>query len=77
MTRHEMELLIEVKNVGPYRFFVDMEQQLFQLHSGDSGLYQYKWDEGENFWKSTSQVHILEELLVREFIMHSKGLLDV
>ena len=72
-----MELLIDVKNVGPYRFFVDMGDQLFQLHSGDSGLYQYQWDESENFWKSTSQVHILEELLVREFIMHSKGLLDV
>ena len=77
VTRQEMELLIDVKHVGPYRFFVDVQEQLFQLHSGDSGLYQYKWDDTENFWKSTSQVHILEELLVREFIMHSKGLLDI
>ena len=75
--RGDQELSIEVKNVGPYKFEVDNAQQLLKMQSADSGIYHYKWDEAQNLWKSTSQVHFLDELLVREFITHSKGLLDL
>ena len=47
------------------------------MQSPTSGLYNYYWDENNKFWKSKVQEHIVDDLLVREFIMHSKGLLQL
>ena len=70
-------LVISVKRVGDYTFSNDSSNQTFSLQSPESGIHNYKYDSANAFWKSTVQVHILEELLVREFIGHSKGLLDL
>ena len=70
-------LVISVKRVGDYTFSNDSSNQTFSLQSPESGIYNYKYDSANAFWKSTVQIHILEELLVREFIGHSKGLLDL
>ena len=71
----EDELTIEVKDIGPYKFTSDVSKQEFTMQSPMSGLYNYYWDETNNFWKSRVQEHIVDDLLIREFIMHSKGLL--
>jgi len=73
--KKEDELIVTVKDVGPYRFFSDPSKQEFTMQSAVSGLYNYKRDETNNFWKSTVQEHIVDDLLIREFIMHTKGLL--
>ena len=75
--RSELELTIEVKGTGPYRMFVDDQLGVFCMQSPESGLFHYEWQEADKRWFSMQQVHILDELLCREFIMHSRGLLDV
>ena len=70
-------LIITVKKVGDYTFNSDAGSQTFSLQSPQSGIHNYKYDTANSFWKSETQVHILEDILVREFISHSKGLLDL
>ena len=66
---------IGVKNIGPYRFWIDEATNLFQLISPISGTYNYSFDESNGFWVSKEQVHIMDELLSREFLAHTRGLL--
>ena len=70
-------LVISVKQLGDYTFSSDENTQIFSLQSPESGIHHYTYDEANKFWKSSVQIHILEEILVREFIGHSKGLLDL
>ena len=77
VTRSDYKLVISVKRIGDYTFMSDAPSQTFSLQSPESGIYNYKYDTENGFWKSTTQVHILEEILVREFIGHSKGMLNL
>ena len=70
-------LVIKVKQIGEYTFTADDASQLLMLQSPVSGMYHYNYDQANEFWKSQTQVHILEELLVREFCHHSKGMLNL
>ena len=66
-----------MKQVGDYTFTSDPGVQTLSLKSPESGLHIYTYDEANGFWKSSVQVHIMDELLVREFVAHSKGLLTL
>ena len=70
-------LVVEVKKIGIYAFRTDASVQTITLTSPESGTHIYQYDIGNGFWKSSVQVHILEELIVREFCGHSQGLLDL
>ena len=74
---NDTNLVISVKGIGDYSFNSDTASQTFSLQSPQSGIHNYAYDTANGFWKSSVQVHILEELLVREFISHSKGLLNL
>ena len=76
MTENE-ELKVAVKKIGDYVFRVDKGVQTISLTSPESGTHIYQYDISNGFWKSSVQVHILEELIVREFCGHSQGLLDL
>ena len=71
------QMEIDVKGIGPYRFWIDDATNLFQLISPISGTYNYHYDESNGFWVSKEQVHIMDELLSREFLAHTRGLLDL
>jgi frataxin-like iron-binding protein CyaY len=71
----EDDLTIHVKDIGSYKFYSDATIQVLAMQSPSSGLYNYYWDEDNKFWKSKVQEHFIDDLLIREFIGHSKGLL--
>ena len=73
----DTNLVITVKGIGDYTFSSDTASQTFSLQSPESGIHNYEYDTVNGFWKSKVQVHILEEILVREFLGHSKGLLEL
>merc|ERR1711924_421559 len=71
ITRHHAFTLdVEVQNIGIYKFYIDEGTQMFSLSSPESGIYNYEYDKTNNFWKSLQQVHLLDELLARDFIYH-------
>ena len=71
------ELAIDVNGIGQYRFFTFPGTEQLSMQSPVSGLYNYSYDKNNQFWKSVVQEHIIEDLVIREFIMHSKGLLKL
>ena len=73
--RTPSSLVVTVKKIGSYT--ITSNSGVFSMQSPQSGLYNYSWDSANGFWKSQTQEHILEELLVREFCAHSKGLLNL
>ena len=68
------EIQIKVTKTGTYRIYA--ESNYVYLQSPLSGLYNYRWDAANQQWKSETQVHILEDLLMREFITLTKGTLQ-
>ena len=70
------ELQIKVTKIGTYRIYSDEQTQFLYLQSPQSGLFNYKYDEGNQHWKSEAQPHIIDELLMREFITFTKGTLN-
>ena len=71
------ELQIKVIKIGTYRIYADESTQYVYLQSPQSGLYNYKYDIGNQQWKSEMQSHIIDELLMREFITFTKGTLTL
>lgn len=71
------ELQIKVTKIGTYRIYADESSQYVYLQSPQSGLYNYKYDIGNQQWKSEMQSHIIDELLMREFITFTKGTLTL
>lgn len=71
------ELQIKVTKIGTYRIYADESTQYIYLQSPQSGLYNYKYDIGNQQWKSEMQSHIIDELLMREFITFTKGTLTL
>jgi frataxin-like iron-binding protein CyaY len=76
-TRYNLFLKINVKKVGVYTILKELEGKIISVTSPISGLFKYKFDTVSNYWISTKDKHILEELLIREFCLHSKGLLII
>ena len=74
-TPETFSMVVTVKDVGPYTFQIDDATNLFQLISPVSGTYNYEFDVNNGFWMSKEQVHIMDELLSREFLAHTRGLL--
>jgi frataxin-like iron-binding protein CyaY len=68
---------IDVKKVGTYIIAKELETKLIAVTSPMSGLFKYKYDPVSRFWISTKDSHIMDELLIREFCHHSKGLLII
>eukprot|EP00347_Sterkiella_histriomuscorum_P003235 403365073 len=72
-----LELQVLIKSLGTYKFYVDEQEQQFFLQSPESGLHNYKWDGDNQQWKSISQVHFMEELLLREVTPKTNGMLTL
>ena len=75
--KDDFELSIDVNGIGQYRFFTFPGTEQLTMQSPVSGLYNYVFDTDNQFWKAVVQEHIIEDLVIREFIMHSKGLLKL
>ena len=69
------KLVVKVGQIGDYTFQSNLDSQTMTMQSPQSGIHNYVWDSSNGFWKSNTEVHILEEILVREFLSHSKGML--
>ena len=68
---------VKVTKVGTYRVYSDEQTQYVYLQSPQSGLYNYKYDAVNQQWKSEGmQSHIIDELLMRDFITFTKGTLN-
>lgn len=51
---------------------------MFSMRSPESGMYNYEWLEDNQAWYSKTHVHVMEELLTREFIGHTpRGFLNL
>jgi frataxin-like iron-binding protein CyaY len=72
-----LHLKIIVNKVGSYIIVKELETRQIAMTSPLSGLFKYKYDPVSKYWISTKDSHILDELLVREFCKHSKGLLEI
>lgn len=75
--RYNMFIKIHVKKLGTYILSKELETKYLTLTSPISGLFKYKYDSANSYWINVKDHHILEELLVREFCQHSKGLLII
>ena len=64
VTKKLDELKIDVLKVGTYSL---RHGRCLVLVFPVSGMYTYELEEARSFWKSTVQVHIIDDLLVREF----------
>ena len=70
-------ITVSVTRVGTYRIAVDYANEHVSLLSPVSGIFFYKFDPAEKQWASVKDGHVLEDLLIREFIRHSVGLLEI
>jgi frataxin-like iron-binding protein CyaY len=70
-------LKINVKGVGIYIISKEVETRQISLTSPISGLFKYQYDPVSQYWVSTKDTHIMDDLLIREFCKHSKGLLEI
>lgn len=69
-------LSVLVPKFGTYYIKRELDLKMLSLTSPLSGsLYKYTYNTATNEWINESDKHNLEELLVREFCYHSKGLL--
>jgi frataxin-like iron-binding protein CyaY len=68
---------VNVHKLGDYIIAKELETKLITLTSPVSGLFKYKFDEINKQWISIKDSHILNEILMREFCYHSKGLLII
>lgn len=74
-TKYNLNLKIKVPKEGLYVISKELETRLITVTSPISGFFKYKYDPLSRYWKSIKDGHILDELLIREFCKHSKGLL--
>jgi len=75
--RMNLYLKIYVETVGVYIINKELESKMISVTSPISGLFKYKFDCSTNYWRSPKDKHIVDELLIREFCNHSKGLLII
>ena len=68
---------VNVRNVGTYIVAKEIETLQIALTSPLTGLFKYKYNPVSRYWISTKDSHIMDELLIREFCQHSKGLLII
>lgn len=68
---------VTVKDKGTYKLYADMESRRLFLQSPVSGMFRYEYDSRNKHWKSDGQEHIIEDLLVREFLMVTNGMLSL
>ena len=60
-----------------YIFETDEDNKLITLNSPISGYFKYKYNQKSEFWESIKDNHILDDLIIREFCQHTKGLLII
>ena len=71
------ELVVNVKTKGDYRIIIENDTNLLALTSPITGFFKYEYNQVSNFWESIKDQHILDDLLIREFCKHSKGVLEI
>jgi len=76
ISKNNLHIKINTKN-GTYIIAKELETKTIALTSPLSGLFKYKYDSSSGYWISIKDNHILDELLIREFCHHSKGLLTI
>jgi frataxin-like iron-binding protein CyaY len=74
---YNLSFKVHVKNQGTYVIAKELETRLLTVTSPLSGFFKYNYDPQRKYWISIRDGHILEELLMREFCQHSKGLLII
>lgn len=75
--KYQFTIKIHVKDIGVYVLTKELETKSVSLLSPVSGFFRYKYEPSVSFWRSEKDSHILNELLMREFCKHSKGLLII
>jgi frataxin-like iron-binding protein CyaY len=73
--RNNLFIRINVNKLGTYIIAKELETRVIAVTSPMTGLFKYKYDPLSRYWISTKDKHIMDELLMREFCHHSKGLL--
>ena len=77
-TSEAAAIIVKVKDIGSFEFFVDENLQTLSLASpAEAGHNTYKYDEENDWWLSIKDTHNLEEMLSREFGTFSYGYLNL
>jgi frataxin-like iron-binding protein CyaY len=76
-TPYNLAMKINVKGQGVYIIAKELETRSINVTSPLTGLFKYSYDPISKYWKSLKDGHIMDELLMREFCKHSKGLLII
>ena len=75
--KYNLSIKVNVKDIGTYIFVKELETKLFTLTSPISGLFKYYYDQQSKYWRSIKDNHIFDDILIREFCLHSKGILQL
>ncbi len=74
---NDTTLTIKAGKIGNYIFTIDSDQLQITMNSPVSGYFKYYYNKTNGFWCNIKDEHILDDLLIREFCKHSKGILTI
>lgn len=74
---NETTLSIKAGKVGNYIFNIEIDQLQITMNSPVSGFFKYYYNKTNGFWCNIKDEHILDDLLIREFCKHTKGMLSI
>ncbi len=69
-------LTVKAGKIGLYIFKIE-EDGFLTMTSPVSGYFKYVYNPNINFWINVKDEHIIDDLLIREFCKHSKGMLSI
>lgn len=62
---------------GIYLIDIETDSKLISLNSPVSGYFRYCFDSESGFFVNVKDQHIIDDLIIREFCKHSKGILAI
>ncbi len=62
---------------GIYLIDIEGDSKLLSLNSPVSGYFRYSFDTVSGFFVNVKDQHIIDDLIIREFCKHSKGILSI
>lgn len=72
-TGTEDVLHVHIRDFGDYVFKTNKAEQLIQLTSPKSGVWNYAYDPDNDRWVCSKDGHLVDELLLREILKHCNG----
>lgn len=66
-------LHVSIKDFGDYVFKTNKTEQIIQLSSPKSGVWNYYYNQANERWQCSKDDHLVDELLLREILKYCNG----